>query len=246
MSSAVSTLQDFPWDESIQAVKDSLRFDSYPAFAEHVFSTLPQNSPQTRRRYTNLIGRWFFPDRQLPGPAGRVWAAYGDEKVLRDVMRVCVLSQEPVVAAFIERFIRPAPPGAELQGNVFRTYIKETYGEFKRQSHQRLTRTLRELGFIVRIGQTWFTQALIPRPATAFLILLHERFAPTPRIVSLARILADPLWWQVGYHAPAEVRETLHDAAAGGLIARFVAVDQLEQVTTRYTLDEWLARRLRL
>jgi len=245
MSGAVSTLQDFPWEESIQAVKDSRRFESYPAFAEHVFNTLPQNSPQTRRRYTNLIGRWFFPNRQLPSLPGRVWAAYGDEKILRDVMRAYVLSQEPVVAAFIEQFILPAMPGAELQTSVFRTYIEETYGEFKRQSHQRLTRTLRELGFTARIGQTWFTQA-IPRPATAFLLLLHERFAPTPRIVSLAQTLADPLWWQVGYHTPDEVRETLHDAAAAGLIARFVAVDQLEQVTTRYTLDEWLARRLRL
>jgi len=245
MSSIASTLQDFPWEESVQAVKDSLRFDSYPAFAEHVFDTLPQNSPQTRRRYTSLIRRWFFSDRQLPSLPGRVWAAYGDEKILCDVMRVCVLSQEPVVAAFIERFIRPAPPGTELQVDVFRIYVEETYGEFKRQSRERLVRTLRKLGFIARIGQTWFTQA-IPRPATAFLILLHEQFAPTPRIVSLAQILADPLWWQAGYHAPAEVRETLHDAAAAGLIARFVAVDQLEQVTTRYTLDEWLARRLRL
>jgi hypothetical protein len=245
MSSTVSTLQDFPWKESIQAVKDSLRFDSYPAFVEHVFNTLPQNSPQTRRRYTNLIGHWFFPDRQLPSLPGRVWAAYGDEKVLRDVMRVCVLLREPVVAGFIERFILPAPPGTELQAGVFRAYIDETYGGFKRQSRQRLTRTLRELGFIARIGQTWFTRT-ISRPATAFLILLHERFAPTPRIVSLAQILAAPSWWQIGYHTPDEVRETLHDAAAAGLIARFVTVDQLEQVTTRYTLDEWLARRLRL
>jgi len=244
-TAAVSTLQDFPWEESIQAVKDSLRFDAYPAFAEHVFNTLPQNSPQTRRRYTRLISRWFFPDHQFPGLPSQVWAAYADEKTLHDVMRVCVLSREPVVAAFIERFILPAPPGTELQAGVFRAYIEETYGEFKRQSRQRLTRTLRELGFIARVGQTWFTQA-IPRPATAFMILLHEQFAPTLRIVSLAQILADPLWWRIGYHAPDEVRETLHDAAAAGLIARFVTVDQLEQITTRYTLDAWLDRRLRL
>ena len=98
---------------------------------------------------------------------------------------------------------------------------------------------------MTRSGQTWFTQAL-SRPATAFLVLLHDRLAPTPRIVSLAQILGDPLWWQVGYHTPDEVRETLREAAAAGLIARFVTVDQLEQITTRYTLEEWLAGRLRL
>ncbi|HEC34264.1 MAG TPA: hypothetical protein ENI37_06055 [Chloroflexi bacterium] len=244
MSGAVSTLQDFPWEESIQAVKDSLRFDSYPAFAEHIFNTLPQNSPHTRRRYTNLIGHWFFPDHQLPSLPGQVWAAYGDDALLRDVMRACVLSREPVVAAFIERFVLPAPPGTELQADTFRTYIEETYGEFKRQSRERLIRTLRELGFIARVGQAWYTQALLP-PATAFLILLHDRLAPTPRIVPLSQILDNPLWWQVGFHTPDEVRETLRDAAAMGLIARFVSVDQLEQIT-HYTLDEWLARRLRL
>jgi len=245
MSSAVATLQDFPWEESVQAVKDSLSFDSYPAFAEHVFHTLPQNSPQTRRRYANLIGRWFFPDRQLPSLPSQVWAAYTDEKIVRDVMRVYVLSQEPVVATFIERFILPQPSGTELPADVFRTFVEEIYGELKENSRKRLTRMLRELGFIARVGQSWFSHA-IPHPTTAFLILLHARFAPTPRIVSLAQILANSLWWQIGYHAPDEVRETLHGAAAAGLIARFVTVDQLEQITTRYTSDEWLARRLRL
>jgi hypothetical protein len=67
MSGTVSTLQDFPWEESVQAVKDSPSFDSYPAFAEHVFHTLPQNSPQTRRPYVQLIGHCFFPERRLPG-----------------------------------------------------------------------------------------------------------------------------------------------------------------------------------
>lgn len=245
MSSTISTLQDFPWEESIQAVKESLRFDSYPAFAAHVFNTLPQNSPQTRKRYVRLIGRWFFPDRQLPGFPARVWAAYADETILRDVMRVCVLSQEPVIAGFIQKFILPAPPGTRLQADAFRTYIEQTYGEFKRQSHERLTRTLHKLGFIARVGQAWFTRA-IPRPATAFLLLLHQRFAPTPRIVPLEQVLADPFWWQAGYRTPDEVRETLHDAVAAGLIARFVVVDHLEQMTTRYSLDEWLAQGLRL
>ena len=103
----------------------------------------------------------------------------------------------------------------------------------------------RELGFIARVGQSWFSHA-IPHPTTAFLFLIHQRFAPTPRIVSLTQILTAPLWWHIGYHTPDEVRETLHNAAAAGLIARFVAVDQLEQITTRYTVNEWLARRLRL
>ncbi len=245
MPGTVSTLQDFPWEESVQAVKESLRFDSYSAFVEYLFNSLPQNSPKTRRRYTSLIGRWFFPDRQLSTLPARVWASYADETILRDVMRVCVLSQEPVIAGFVEKFIQPVPPGTGLQANTFRMYIEQTYGEFKEQSYKRLIRALHALGFIAKVEQTWFTRT-IPRPATAFLILLHQRFAPTPRIVPLDQILADPFWWQAGYRTPDEVRETLHDAVAAGLIARFVVVDHLEQVTTRYSLDEWLSQGLRL
>jgi hypothetical protein len=245
MPGNVSTLQDFPWEESVQAVKESLRFDSYSAFAEHLFNSLPQNSPKTRRRYTRLIGRWFFPDRQLSSLPARVWASYADETILRDVMRVCVLSREPAIAGFIQRFILPAPPGTRLQTDTFRTYIEQTYGEFKHQSYKRLIRTLCKLGFIAKVEQSWFTRT-IPRPATAFLILLHQRLAPTPRIVPLDQILDDPFWWQAGYRTPDEVRETLHDAVAAGLIARFVVVDHLEQVTTRYSLDEWLTMKLQL
>jgi hypothetical protein len=42
------------------------------------------------------------------------------------------------------------------------------------------------------------------------------------------------------------VRAVLHDAQTAGLIARYSVVDQLEQITTRYTLEDYLRGALRL
>jgi hypothetical protein len=78
------------------------------------------------------------------------------------------------------------------------------------------------------------------------LILIHHLFALTPRIVTLRDILADPFWRYLGFRQEETVRRTLHEANAGGLIAAYATVDQLEQITTRYTLDEWLEGRLQL
>ncbi len=78
------------------------------------------------------------------------------------------------------------------------------------------------------------------------MILLHARLAPTPRIVRVSDLLAEPFWRYLGLRQPDEVRTILHDADAAGLLARYSTVDQLEQVTTRYTLEEYLGRALRL
>jgi hypothetical protein len=114
MTSTASTLQDFPWKESIHAVKDSLRFDCYPDFAEHAFNTLPQKSARTRHLCVILVGHWSFPDRQLLRLPSRMWGTHEDEKIPRDVMRVCASPRESVVTAFIEQCIPPQPLGTSL------------------------------------------------------------------------------------------------------------------------------------
>ena len=86
----------------------------------------------------------------------------------------------------------------------------------------------------------------MPAPANGLLILLHARLATTPRIVRISDLLAAPWWRYLGYRSAAEVRATLRDAERAGLIARYSIVDDLEQITTRYSLDDYLDNALRL
>jgi hypothetical protein len=75
---------------------------------------------------------------------------------------------------------------------------------------------------------------------------LHARLAPTARIVRLSDILAAAFWGLMGIRDDATVRSILRTADAKGIIAKYALVDQLEQITTRYSLGEYLEKTLRL
>lgn len=245
MTEGTSTLQDFPLEASIQAVKASADFDSYDAFYRHMLENLPQNSPQTRTRYAELIGRRYFPGLSLDKLLSHVWRAYQDEKILVDLMRVYALEAEPLITRFVLDHVWPLSAGQILDSSVARAFIEDTYGELKENSYSRLILTVRHLGFIGRYNGELII-AEIPTPSDALLILLHERLAPTPRIVRLSEILETDWWRFLGIKQPDDVRHVLRQAESVGLIARYVAVDELEQVTTRFTRKEYITQAKRL
>jgi hypothetical protein len=239
------TLQDFPLSASIEAVKASVDLRTYDDFYRYLLDHLPQNSPETRRRYANLIGKRYFPRLSLDTLLPQVWRAYRDEAILVDLMRVLALEAEPVIARFVLEKVWPLSIGQVLDPQVSRAFIEETYGRFVTKSHKRLLLTVRRLGFLGRYNGELVVEQ-IPTPADALLILLHDRLAPTPRIVRLSEILERDWWRLVGFKAPDAVRRVLRDAEMAGLIARYAKVDQLEQVTTRLSRDEYVAKAKRL
>lgn len=241
-----STLQSFPLEAGIQAIKDSVNFTDFEAFYNHLLENLPQNSPETRKRYTSLVVRWLFPDRKLGGLLPRAWQSYQDDQLLLELARVTVLEIEPVIARFVTTVIQSMPVGRKFDSAQARDFITSIYGAYKKDSYDRLLVASRQLGFLARLGNKSWVVASVREPTDALLILLHARLAPTPCIVRLSDLLAEPFWRYLGLRQPDEVRAILHDAHAAGLLARYSTVDQLEQVTTRYTLEEYLSRALRL
>jgi hypothetical protein len=239
------TLQDVIWRDSIAIVKASDRFQTYEQFYAYMLDNLPQNSPETRSRYAGLIQRRYFPEHSLDGLAPTVWRYYHDEQLLIAVMRVTALEGEPTIAQFVLRDILPQAPGTTFDPDVARTFIRETYGEYKQKSFQRLLQTCRDLGFLGRYNGEFLIERIDP-PANAFLILLHSRLAPTPRIVRLSEII-DTEWRRLlGLRQVEDVRRILHEAERAGLISRYSKVDELEQVTTRYSREEYLGQTMRL
>lgn len=245
MTEEASTLQDFPLQASVQAVKASAGFERYDDFYRHLVDHLPQNSPQVRERYAELIGRRYFPGLTLDGLLPKVWRAYQDESLLVDVMRVSALEAEPVIARFLLREVWPLTPGQALDLAVARAFVQETYRTFRKNSFERLLGTARQLGFLGRYDGEWVVQE-IPTPADALLILLHDRLAPTPRIVRVSEILSSNWWRFLGVRSADAVRGVLRQAELAGLIARYTIVDELEQVTTRFSRDDYIAQARRL
>ncbi len=245
MTEEAATLQDFPLQASIQAVKASADFERYDDFYRYMLDNLPQNSPQTRRRYAGLVGRRYFPGLVLDSLLPQVWKAYRDEQILADLMRVYALEAEPVIARFVLDKVWPLTVGQVFDVLVARAFIHETYGAFKKNSYKRLLMTVRYLGFLGRYNGDLIVEE-IPSPADALLILLHDRLAPTPRIVRLSEIL-DADWRRfLGLKTRDAVRRVLRQAEGAGLIARYSSVDELEQITTRFNRDDYIAQAKRL
>lgn len=241
----VSALQMFPWATCMEAVKKSATYSDFCAFYAELPDSLPQNSPETRRRIANLIVKWYFPSHSLNEIPTLVWHSYGNEDILTDIMRMMTLEAEAVIARFVTEQGQVLTPGTELDLALARDFVAHTYGGFNPKNYGRLLTTCRHLGFLQLQNNKWFVGAL-PRPDNAFLIALHARFAPSPRIVRLSDILSSPFWRYLGLRTPDDVRAILRDAEAAGLISRYVSVDELEQITTRYAIGEYLERALRL
>jgi len=238
-------IQELPWSQAAQAIKDSIHFSDFAAFRAHMEEALPYNSASTRGRYARTIIKLFFPDGSLNNLLHQGWRTFGDEQLLEDLMRYQFLAQEPIVAHFVVTYLAPASPGSVLGHAVLKEFIREVDPKARPKMVERLGQAIRRLGFVVRERRQDVVVQLWPSK-TAFLILLHHIFAPTPRIVTLRDILANPFWQYLGFREAETVRRILHEANAQGLIAGYATMDQLEQITTRYTLNEWFEQRLQL
>jgi hypothetical protein len=245
MTAVPSTLQSYPYASGVQAIKECRQFTTFDEFYHHLVEDLPQNSPQTRKRFASLIVRWFFPERSLDGLLPRIWATYQDNQLLLDLMRVTTLEMEPVIARFVTDVIMPFEPGDRFPVELARNYIISTYQGYKKDSYDRLLVTVRSLRLLSRRADAWIVNA-VPRPANALLILLHTRLAPTPRIVRVSDLLEQPFIQYLGFRESDSVRGVLRDAASAALLARYSVVDQLEQVTTRFDADAYIVNRLGL
>jgi len=233
------------WEESLQAIRDSVRFNNFLSFHIHLKESLPQNSSYVRKRYSTSIIHWFFPDHSLDVLPAKVWRSYHNDFLLQDIMRYCYLVQEPVVAEFVTDYLLPLAPGTPVGSGYFENFLKDKYGEVKKDPLNYLRAAVRDLGFIRRNKKDAVVQD-IPLPKTALLVLVHYIFSPFPQTVSLKAIISHRFWKFLGIKEAEDIRKILKEANAKGAITKYIIADQLEQITTKYPLDELLQRRIKL
>lgn len=240
-----SSIQSVAWETGLTAVRESIEFTDFEAFRLHLLQNMRQNSEGVRRRYTSLILLRLFPERSLQGLNPKVWNAYRDEKILEDIARLTTLEAEPVIAKFVLEHIFAVQPGSVIENSTIQDYISSEFGSFKRDSYVRLRSALIHMGFITALPKGIIVQP-IPLPDNAFLIALHAKLAPTPRIVRLTEIVGSIFWKLLGIRDDAIVRTILQDAYSKGMVAKYAVIDQLEQITTKYPYEEYLKNTIRL
>jgi hypothetical protein len=244
-STKPSSIQSVAWETGLAAVRESIEFTDFESFRLHLFQNMRQNSEGVRKRYTNLIMLRLFPERSLQGLNTKVWGAYRDEKILEDIARLTTLEAEPVIAKFLLEYIFAVPPGSVIENSTIQDYISSKFGTYKYDSYTRLRTFLIHMGFITSIPKGTVVQP-IPLPDNAFLIALHAKLAPTPRIVRLSDIIEATFWKLLGIRDVAAIRVILQDAYSKGVIAKYAIIDQLEQITTKYSYEEYLKNTIRL
>lgn len=241
------SIQDALLVEGLLAVKLSIGCRSLDELNELLIKNLSQNSLETRRRYVQSITRWFFPDG-TDGLLPKVWRAYADEPVMRDLLRWSYLAQEPIMGACVADALFPLESGIAIPPTYFDKFLTGHLGEAPpEKTRERIKINLKRIGFLERAkGNPDRLTPVVPRK-TSFMILLHHLFAPkSVRTVELRTLFGNPFWKYLGYKSEDVVRNVLREADAASAISKYIVADQIEQVTTCCALDQWLKRGMRL
>ena len=246
-SSPKKVIQDALLTEGLLAVKLAGECQTLEQLQEELLKKLGQNSMETRRRYAQSILRWFFRDG-IDGILRRVWMTYQDDAILADLLRWSFLEQEEVMGASVAQALFPLENGIAIPTIYFEKFLSDFLGEAPpEKTRERLKSNLKRLGFLERAqGKPDRLMPVVPQK-TSLLILLHHLFASKSlRTVELRILFANPFWKYLGYKSEDTVRNVLREADAAGVIGKYIVADQLEQVTTCFTLTELLERRVRI
>lgn len=233
------------WNDGIQAVKLSAEFSDFRPFKDELQKSLHYNSSYVRMRNTNSIIRWFFPSHSLDNLLTKVWMFYRKEEILKELMRYQYLTTEPAVAEFVIHYLLPMHPGEVVTSDYLKDFLLKKYNVVRPDPLNSLRGACRDMGFLYSENKK-LVVCQIPPPRTSLLILTHYLLAPVPRTVTMKEVLSNPYWRYLGIREAEDVRKVFREADANGLIAKYIVADQLEQLTTRYSFDEFVQRRIQL
>ena len=155
------------------------------------------------------------------------------------------LEAEPVIAKFVLEQLSALQPGSIIENSIIQDFISSEYGSFKNDSYRRLKSALVHMNFITS-SINGVTIQPIPLPDNAFLIAMHEKLAFTPGIIRISDIFEAKFWKLLGIRDISTIRMILNDAYSKGIIAKYAVIDQLEQITTKYSYEEYLSKTIRL
>jgi hypothetical protein len=239
------SLQEVLLKESLVGVQLALGASDINELREKLVAALPQNSQGTRRRYVDLIMRWFFRDGAR-GFATTVWERFQNDEIQTAIHRYLYLAAEPIIGTCVASALCRLSEGVVVPGDYLAGATAKLVGhELNTQTKKRLLSNLRKLGFLERSGAGDRVVSPVLNK-TALLIALHHAFnVDHQRSIEFATLAANPFWRFIGLRSEDSLRDFLKEAVHAGYLGKYVVADRLEQVTTCLTLSELLERRVK-
>jgi hypothetical protein len=228
------------WKQTIDLIKKADTADLLTD-AKAIETNLPFNSKETRERYGRALATRFSRlDESIRQGLVTLAKSKSETTLMEHVWRVLFCLTEPLVAQVYLDLIWPREPGSSISRDEMKSYIETAFQQESAKLNQRIVSCLRQSGYIVPHGKTDFVVAGFGNPEIAHIFLTHLLMAQSPRTIKLSEIEGSNSWRFLGYRKFDQVRVAYRAAEAKGIIMRYTIADHLEQITTRYTMQELL------
>jgi len=241
-------IQEFPfpqkplWKETLDLVGEVDNIEIFTN-AKLIENLLPFNSQESRARYSRAIATRFrrLDPYVLQGFIELVKAS-PPTAIIEQIWRILFCKVEAIFAQMYLDIIWPREPGHAIHRDEIKSYIQTTFPQQSKMLCEMLILCFRQAGYMLTHGKQDLIIIGFANLEESLLIVTHLLMARAPRTIKISEIEASPHWKFLGYRKFDHVRVAFRNAEANGILMRYAVVDHLEQITTRYTWAELLAK----
>lgn len=239
----ISFPQEPLWKETLDVLSEAEGVDVLTD-PKALASILHFNSKETRARYGRAMATRFsrLEEAILIGLLD-IAKSHLNRTTIEAIWRILFCMVEPVVSQTYLEIIWPRDPGSIIIRNEIRSYVETGFKHESRKLNTRLVKCLRQAGYVLPQGKDHLIVVGFCELEEPLILATHLLFAKTPKTIKISEIEASDYWRFLGYRKFGEVKVAFRSAEAKGLIERYARVDQLEQITTRFSWKELLSMR---
>jgi len=230
------------WQETLALVTE-VEMAEILTNAKLIEDLLHFNSKESRERYSRAIATRFrrMEYQTLQNLLSIIKSGISAE-TLEKIWRIIFCKVEILFAQTYLELIWPREPGSSLQRDEVKSYIQTGFPQQSKMLYTRLMSCFKQAGYLLPEGKQDLIIVGFANLEDALIIATHLLLATEPRTIKISEIEADTYWKFLGYRKFDHVRVAFRNAEAKGIIMRYAVVDHLEQITTRYTWPEFVAK----
>jgi len=229
LKEAIDLIPRLPDIESLDQVREFLR------------KNLHFSAQQTRRRYADYIAFRMFPHGNADKALRQFAVRYPSRQELKDVCFYRFCKAEPLMFEIIENLFLPSIGAGQLKRESLREYLQQRFPSSKsiKDSAKAIVDAL-VAGGITRANYITvsfsYHDILIP----SFAFILHSEFQE-PGMYDIAKLESNrairAMLWN-----PNRILSSLYELRNQGIISKISEIDNIRQFTTRWTLDDLIAK----